>query len=47
MGFLLVRHKKEQYCTICRDMDGPRDCHTEWIKSEGETHCILTHTFAI
>ena len=21
---------------ICRDMDGPRDCHTEWTKSEKE-----------
>ena len=23
-------------CAICRDMDGPRDCHTEWSKSERE-----------
>ena len=22
-------HKKEQNCGIYRDMDGPRDCHTE------------------
>ena len=21
---------------ICRDMDGPRDCHTEWSRSERE-----------
>ena len=20
----------------CRDVDGPRDCHTEWCKSERE-----------
>ena len=26
---ILLSHKKEQYCAICRDMDGPRDCHTE------------------
>ena len=29
-------HKKEQNCAICRDMDGPRDSHTEWSKSERE-----------
>ena len=22
-------HKKEQNCAICRDVDGPRVCHTE------------------
>ena len=22
-------HKKEQNCVICRDVDGPRDCHIE------------------
>ena len=22
-----VSHKKEQNCAICRDVDGPRDCH--------------------
>ena len=26
--------KKEQNNAICSDMDGPRDCHTEWSKSE-------------
>ena len=34
-GILLSR-KKEQNCTICRDMGGPRDGHTEWSKSEKE-----------
>ena len=33
---ILLSHKKEQNCAICRDMDGPRDCHTEWSKSERE-----------
>ena len=28
--------KKEQNCAICRDVDRPRDCHTEWSKSERE-----------
>ena len=26
---ILLSHKKEQNWVICRDMDGPRDCHTE------------------
>ena len=32
----LLRHKKEWSCVICRDMDGSRDCYTEWSKSETE-----------
>ena len=28
--------KKEQNWVICRDVDGPRGCHTEWSKSERE-----------
>ena len=24
-------------CTTCSDVDGPRDCHTDWSKSERET----------
>ena len=26
---ILLTHKKEQNCAICRDVDGLRDCHTE------------------
>ena len=26
---ILLTHKKEQNCAICRDVDGPRDCHTK------------------
>ena len=33
---ILLGHKKEWNNVICRDVDGPRDCHTEWSKSEGE-----------
>ena len=33
---ILLSHKKEQNWIICTDMDGPRDCHTEWSKSERE-----------
>ena len=33
---ILHSNKKEQNCAICRDVDGPIDCHTEWSKSERE-----------
>ena len=33
---ILLSHKKEWNSAICSDMDGPRDCHTEWSKSERE-----------
>ena len=28
--------KKKSNCAICRDVEGPRDCYTEWNKSERE-----------
>ena len=31
-----LSHKKERNWVICRDVDGRRDCHTEWSKSERE-----------
>ena len=33
---ILLSHKKETNWVIFRDVDGPRDCHTEWSKSERE-----------
>ena len=33
---ILLHHKKEQNWVICRDVDEPRVCHTEWSKSERE-----------
>ena len=33
---ILLSHKKEWNWVICRDVDGPRECHTEWSKSERE-----------
>ena len=33
---ILLIHKKEQNCAICRDMAEPRDSDIEWIKSEIE-----------
>ena len=31
-----LSHKKERNWVICWDVDGSRDCHTEWSKSERE-----------
>ena len=33
---ILLSHNKEQNNAICSDMDGPRDFHTEWSKSDRE-----------
>ena len=32
---ILLSHKKWNW-VMCRDLDGPQDCHTEWSKSERE-----------
>ena len=33
---ILLSHKKEWHNAICSNMDGSRDSHTEWSKSEQE-----------
>ena len=33
---ILLSHKKEQNNAICSNMDGSRDCHTEWSKWDRE-----------
>ena len=33
---LLLSHIKEWNWIICRDVDGPRQCHTQWSKSRTE-----------
>ena len=33
---ILLSHKKKRNWVICRDVDGPRDYHTEWSKSDTE-----------
>ena len=42
---ILLSHKKEWNNTICSDMDGPRDCHTEWSKSERERQISYDITY--
>ena len=37
---ILLSHKKEWNWVICRDVNGPRDCHTEESKSEGEKQIL-------
>ena len=41
----LLRHKKKQNWAICRDVEGPRDCHTEWSKSEREKQISYINTY--
>ena len=41
----LLNRKKEQNWVICRDMDGPRDCHTEWSKSEREKQILYINAY--
>ena len=33
---ILLSHKIEWNNAICSNMDGPRDCHTKWSKSDRE-----------
>ena len=42
---ILLSHKKERNSVICRDVDGPRDCDTEWGKSEREKQILYINTY--
>ena len=42
---ILLSHKKEQNWIICRDVDGPRGCHSEGIKSEREKQILHTNAY--
>ena len=42
---ILLSHKKEWNWVICKDVDGPRDCHTEWSKSEREKQILYINTY--
>ena len=33
---ILLNHKKEWHCVICRDVDVSTDCHTEWNRTKRE-----------
>ena len=42
---ILLNHEKEWNCAICRDMGGPRDCHTERSKSEREKQILYVNAY--
>ena len=44
-NWLLV--KKEWNDAICSNMNGPRECHTEWNKSEKEKYCVTSLIYGI
>ena len=42
---ILLNHKKEWNNAICSNMDGPKDYHTKWNKSERERHIPYNITY--
>ena len=42
---VLLNHKKEWNNAICSNMDGPRDYHTKWSKSERERQIPYDTTY--
>ena len=42
---MLLSPKKEQNSAIYRDVDRPRECHTEWSKSEREKQISYNITY--
>ena len=42
---MLLSHKKERNCVICRDVDGSRGCYTERSKSETEKQILYINTY--
>ena len=44
---ILFRYKTEWNNVICSNMDGPRDYHTKWSKSEKDKYHMLSLTCGI
>ena len=42
---ILLSHKEKWNSAICRDVDGPRDCYTDWSKSEREKQILYNITY--
>ena len=42
---ILLSHKKERNWVFYRDVDGPRDCHRDWSKSEREKQISYINTY--
>ena len=39
---ILHSHKREWNNAICSNMDGPRDYHTKWTKSEKDKYHVIS-----
>ena len=39
---ILFSHKKERNNTICNNMDGPRDCRTNWSQSDKDKYHMIS-----
>ena len=39
---ILLSHKKEWNHAICSNIDGPRDYHTKWSKSEKDKYHMIS-----
>ena len=44
---ILLNQKEEWNCAICRYVDGPRDCHTQWSQKVKNKYHLLTHVCGI
>ena len=42
---ILLNHKRELNSAICRDVDGPSNCHTKWSKSKREKQILYNITY--
>ena len=42
---ILLSHEIEWNHVICRDVDGPGECHTEWRKSEREKQILYINAY--
>ena len=42
---ILLSHKKEWNNAICSNMDGPRDYHTKWSKSDRERQILYVISY--
>ena len=40
---ILLNHKKEWNNAICSNMDGPRDYHTKWNKSDKDKYHMIPY----
>ena len=44
---ILLSHKKKQSWVISSEVDGPRDCHTEWSQKEKNKYHMLIQMYGM